>query len=154
MDSARTEGGRGLVDHADPEFVWDVKALAVAMHVTGQVGQCLRRKKQTVDFPQIRDTLLGGMNHAIRVHGERFHTNFERKPEQRYLLVRAAPSPDVLVALHKPEKRSNHLAEDAGEVRHRILSIVNLGPEIRLPYAEPFGNRGVRHPDVDSEARD
>ena len=80
--SAVAEGGGGLVDHADPEFVWNMKALAIAMHVTGQIDQRLGRKKRAVDFPQIRDALLGGMDHAVGIHGQRFDADLKRESEQ------------------------------------------------------------------------
>src|SRR5215468_7002602 len=104
IDGAIAEGGRSLVDHSNPEFVGDMKPLAVAVYVAGQIDERLRRKKQTVDFPQIGNALLGGVNHAVGVDGKRFDTYFERKSEQRYLLVRTHLPPDVFVTLHQVEE--------------------------------------------------
>src|SRR5215468_7902634 len=58
IDDAVAEGGRRFVDHMNPKLVGNVKALPIAMDVTGQVDKRLGREKKAVDLAQIGDALL------------------------------------------------------------------------------------------------
>src|SRR6267143_1528616 len=144
----------GFIDHADPKLVRDVESLTVAMDEICEIHQSLRRKKRAVDFSQIMHALLYGMNHAVGVHREWFHTDFKREPEHGNGLATTNVLPDAVVALHQAEEGTDDLAEHAGQVRPRIFGVMELGAEVGLPNAETLGDGGYGHPDIDAEARD
>src|SRR5215468_8775094 len=79
IDGAVAEGRRRLVDHVNPKLVGNVKALPITMDVTGQVDKRLGRKKKAIDLAQIGNTLLGSVDHAVGVDGERFDSHLEWK---------------------------------------------------------------------------
>ena len=102
-----TVSGGGFVDHANPKLVRDMEALPVTMNVGGEIDESLRGQKQAIDFPQVLDTLLGGVNHAVGVNGQRLYPDFERESKQRNLFVGMDAPPDGLVTFHQAEERSH-----------------------------------------------